>query len=103
MLQGKAKEDFEKWLMNGNDGVSNFGRTIELTRLYFLSLKETCQQALIIDWFDSVGIYINIISYTKNKYRIVIRTNYDEVYTTRSEATTKAIAKAVEIFNQLNK
>lgn len=53
-MNGQAKIDFEKWLMDGNDGVSNFCRTIELTRFHFLALKETCQLALIIEWFDTL-------------------------------------------------
>jgi hypothetical protein len=109
MLNGKAKEGFEKWLMNGNDGVSNFGRTIELTRVYFLSLKKTCQQALIIEWFDSVGIYINIENlYYQSWWSFKVKNcpkTFNEVVmvSTRTEATTKAIEKSVEIFNQLNK
>ena len=107
MLNGKAKEKFEKWLMNGNDGVSNFGRTIELTRVYFLSLKETCQQALIIDFFDSVGIYIGIVRFNVGSGYFESRIHYQGglffTSISRTEATTQAIEKASEIFNQLNK
>jgi hypothetical protein len=114
MLNGKAKEDFEKWLMDGNDGVSNFGRTIELTRVYFLSLKETCQQALIIDFFDGVGIYISVnylsihsdLRTAKGFQSLVCYKNLSTMFRevkTRTEATTQAIEKASEIFNQLNK
>jgi hypothetical protein len=98
MIQGKAKDEFEKWLMNGNDGVSNFGRTIELTRLYFLSLKETCQQSLIIDWFST-------LKYKGQDFWLYVFEFYYEQRIdsmTISDINTKSIEKAVEIFNQLN-
>jgi len=112
ILTDKCKEQFELWLMNGNDGVSNFGRTIKLTRIYFLSLKESCQHALIIEFFDSVGIYINTshIPFSK-EFRVEVR-EYDNTFlsscdyipfNTRTEATQSAITKANEIFNNLNK
>ena len=99
MLQGKAKEEFEKWLMNGNDGVSNIGRTSKLTRLYILSLKETCQQALINEWFSS-------LKYKGQDFWLYVFEFYYEQRIdsmTISDINNQAIEKAVEIFNQLNK
>ena len=50
ILTGKAKEDFEKWLDSDEDNLCG---------LDLFQLNETCINALIIDWFDSVGIYID--------------------------------------------
>lgn len=88
-LSGKCKEEFEY-----NYNMSNFNE-----------LSETLQNALIIDFFDGVGIYIEI----KNKFGqrkqcqrfsfIVKNYNSGFLFNSRTEATNAAIEKAVEIFN----
>jgi len=111
MLQGKAKEEFFKWINslncvdNPNPDVCNF----EVEN--FINLSQTCQNALIIEWFDSFGIYIEVgganyrgVEFWYNIQELkTINGHNGEYFNTRSEATTKAIEKAVEIFNQLNK
>jgi hypothetical protein len=69
--------------------------------------------ALIIEWFDSVGIYIyvDIARFSQSEYGSTATIWYNgfrkfyeiDNFKTRKETTTQAIEKAVEIFNQLNK
>ena len=93
MLQGKAKEEFFKKYMF--DDMS------------FALLTPIYQNALIIEWFDSVGIIITINYWIEASYTISNRNGDKDIYSgicgkTRTEATTRAIEKAVEIFNKLN-
>lgn len=81
-LTGKCKEAFEY-----NFNMSNFNE-----------LSETLQNALIIDFFDSVGIYVNVLKYN-DKWKIIADTQFRYLFESRQEATKAAIAKAVEIFN----
>lgn len=93
LLTGKAKEDF----LNKHGHKEH-----EIDDLYLY--------ALIIEWFDSVGIYISIIVdlnfededlmffYNNVRYN----NNYICVtldFKTRQEATESAITKANEIYN----
>jgi hypothetical protein len=112
MLNGKAKEEFEKWFFNyyNKDKIS-----VAMVNhdVIFKSLQEIVQQSYIISWFDSVGIYIyiDIARFSQSEYGStatiwynVFRDFYEiDNFKTRNQATTKAIEKAVEIFNQLNK
>lgn len=104
-LTGKAKEDFLK-----SNGKKEAWINIMLP-IY--------QQALIIEWFDSVGIIINIeasfdLSGVYNRgfdYQILdekathqvksyfVGSNKD-CYPTRQEATEQAIIKANQIYNE---
>ena len=55
ILTGKAKEDFEKWLTKG---MSSFAHDMEIE---FFNQKSSVEKyALIIEWFDGVGVYIFI-------------------------------------------
>lgn len=92
-MNGQAKIDFEKWLMNGNDGVSNFGRTIKLTQFNFLSLNEICQHALIIEFYQQQKRF----DWERLFYEEYRKTNFIN----SKLATEKAIEKAVEIYNNL--
>ena len=104
-LNGKAKEDF---------GIFVFKKYKIATWDDFYKLPLVCQQALVIDFFDSVGIYISIEVYNKPDattwYETYVSTkslldwsltyDWNELFNSRPEATEKAIEKAVEIFNQ---
>jgi len=71
-------------------------------------LPDSLIDSLIIEFFDSVGIYIQIwsydyngnfdsdIKYDKEKYEVS-----EEIFKTRTEATNEAIIKANQIFNEL--
>lgn len=113
ILTGKAKEDFLKWCKQD----ANWMQTYEDIFLH----------ALIIEWFDSIGIIITIsedsfnyvdeeetkdywysvFSYFIKKYSDIEDglNNYEEYYDTeefsnRQESTKKAIIKANEIYNE---
>ena len=79
----------------------------EESKIWFNYQDERFQNALIIEFFDSVGIYIFIEcgTYVREpyfKYRIV--TDHDQEvsfkYNSRQEATEQAIQKANEIYNK---
>ena len=99
ILTGKAKEDFIK---------TKIGNEISL----FESMLPIYSNALIIEWFDSIGIYI-IISPSDNPknwfYTILgedILSPFYQMYQSlddfenRQEALTEAIKKANEIYNE---
>lgn len=89
--------------------LSDFGDQCTLQYKNFIKLPETCQNALIIEFFDSVGIFIYTIPSlrTKNKwtYRVFkslfqdFTNQVSYIYKSRTEATNKAIEKANEIYN----
>ena len=99
ILTGKTKEDFFNWLdnqgVNGID-ISNW----EFEKFHLLS--NVSQNALIIEWFDSVGIYITSDYFELNKgfYSEILDSNFAIVKPTRQEALTEAIKKANEIYNE---
>lgn len=93
ILTGKTKADFlkeNKWV----------------EELLFHEVDEIYINALIIDWFDSVGIYVFIeramyLEVPNFIYRIETEDNLHEGYreSKRKEATQQAIIKANEIYN----
>ena len=102
ILTNKSKEDFFNWLDNqGVNGIDVSNWEFEKFQL----LSNVSQNALIIDWFDSVGIYVNSSGLTLSKTFISdvsvndnCEYNYDG-FRTRKEATEQAIKKANEIYN----
>lgn len=127
ILTGKAKEDFEKWTQNTHDDCGN-GQTgkrlfyIESiddykfikTEHYIHNIGDSMLHALIIEWFDSVGIYITIEGvfdrmlgyhrgyevhiYQDGKQPISLFDNED-VFNIRQEAAKQAIIKANQVYN----
>ena len=86
ILTGKAKDDFSY-----NYNMSDFN-----------GYSETLQNTLIIDFFDSVGIYINIRR-TNNEFISYITNDESSFYKKiRQEALSEAIKKANEIYNNKN-
>lgn len=100
-LNGKAKEDFNKWVIQEYPILRHINITEDKL---FVSLSN----ALIIEWFDSVGIYIQIDcgnlkhDNTNNVYFQggVLKNEFGSVFNTRKEATEEAIKKANEIYNK---
>lgn len=99
-LTGKCKEEFNEYYdeMRWN-----------LDDMDFKNLPESCQNAIIIEFFDSVGIYISIHYETfGNHYfnamvtRNHLTTNLRTDSISRTEATNAAIIKANEIYNENN-
>ena len=94
ILTGKAKEDFKRWLDEEYD-------------LHYYNIQSDLYlNALIIEWFDSVG-YIIIIGHNsliKKFYYCIEKIFYDcGTQSTRQEATIEAIKKANELYNLKNK
>ena len=108
ILTEKAKEEFFNWLDNqGVNGIDICNWEFEKFHL----LSNVSKNSLIIEWFDSVGIYI-IISPSDNPknwfYTILgedILSPFYKMYQSlddfenRQEALTDAIKKANEIYN----
>ena len=97
MLSSKAKEDFETWLEQYHEVFYRSG-------FHFTDLPQSMQSGVLLEFFDSVGIYIEIevnlkpISYTS---RVLNDRGYYYHYTleTREEALKEAFKKAEEIYN----
>ena len=103
ILNGKAKEEFLKYYDTSTIKFLIDGKDFDDLPLYF-------QQSLLVNWFDSVGIYIvNLVRNVKNKHNFSYDIQFDinrielclEWFLSRQEATTEAIKKANEIFNSL--
>lgn len=104
ILTGKAKDDFLKW--------------VALNRNILADYHENHVISDMVDWLDSVGLYINItphigggadVFYSEliwrdenfiDRYEEI---NFGEHLNTRQEAYKQAIIKATEIYNNLNK
>ena len=99
ILTGKASKDFIKWL--------HFKHNLQPYNLF----NEIIQYALIIEWFDSVGIFVSI-NYV-DFYNEIRNDKGFETYVTnkglsvkfrsvsiRQEAIKQAIKKANEIYNE---
>ena len=101
ILTGETKLDFERWLHSNDvlikDGIYDDTYLTDV----FDKLPLNLQYALIIEWFDSVGIYINSDYFELNKwfYSEVLDSNFAIVKPTRQEALTEAIKKANEYYN----
>lgn len=116
-MEGKAKEAFEKWYLEKSRlhmGVDNpyYDDTLLLS---FYKTLDTIKNAYIIEWLDSVDIYIFTRRLTMSlefKEWYFIITNSDGVHLnnhvskesrilkdSRQLATEAAIKKAVEIYN----
>ena len=100
ILTEKAKEDFLEY-------YNNHSIKYLLSWTDFDDLPLVVKNALIIEWFDSVGIYINIENlYYQSWWYYKVKQcpdTYEQVImqNTRQDAIEKAIEKANEIYNNL--
>lgn len=95
MLNGKAKYDFERW-------------RFEISNLDYNLLPKYLKQALIINWFDSIGLNILLTCEYDFGYQILedrygIEEEVKKWYETRELANESAIKKANEIYNNKNR
>ena len=113
ILTGKAKEDFENYVLNKNLGhdsevlISVYNQ--ETLFIDYKNVKKTLLNALIVEWFDSVGICIDrdcinmemVITDFRdiNEEQIIIDCNHLEF---PKGWWKKAIKKANEIYNNKN-
>ena len=108
ILTGKAKEDFENYILNENLRhnsevlISVYNQ--ETLFIDYKDVKKPLLNALIIEWFDSVGIYITSDYFELNKgfYSEILESNFEIIKPTRQEALAEAIKKANEIYNNKN-
>ena len=108
ILTGKTKEDFENYVLNKNLGhdsevlISVYNQ--ETLFIDYKDVKKTLLNALIIEWFDSVGIIITSDYFELNKgfYSEILESNFEIIKPTRQEALAEAIKKANEIYNNKN-
>ena len=98
MLTGKSKRTFLKWL---KIRVNSTLHEIDKIEFWFNLQDESFKITLIIEWFDSVGIYITSDYFELNKgfYSEILDSNFAVVKSTRQEALTEAIKKANEYYN----
>lgn len=101
ILTGKCREDFLRYY---GDEISH----LDEIEYDFLLDSSIIRNAYYVDFFDSVGIYINIENlYYQSwwSYKVKIIPNIFEekvMVKTRQEATEQAIKKANEIYNNKN-
>ena len=96
-MKGKAKEDFEKWF-------NHLPMSLDLcySKVEFKHLTDSMQWGVIVDFFDSVGITIQIAFFDSdfNIFDVFINDILtSKEHKSRQEARTKAIEKANEIYN----
>ena len=96
ILTGHAKEDF----------ISFMCKTYPNIRWHdYENMNDSMINALIIEWFDSVGIYIAVEPKKEFKnvyYDVSINFELHSVWSSRLQATNEAITKANEIYNTSN-
>lgn len=103
MLTGKCKEDFEYWLLKvRNEKIQDGSIEYDLYYVFKYIVPESCRKELIIEFFDSVNIYVNAIRYSGN-FKPIANYELQEVCSTRQEALYSAINEANKIYNHLNK
>jgi len=97
--------------MNGKAKIDFFNQC-KYSELGFSELPKVCQQALIIEWLDSVGIYVNINREISNVnlwcFDLTFKKNLDHKvgenwFDNRQESTEKAIETAINIYNEKQK
>ena len=100
ILTGKNKRTFLKWL---KIRVNSTLHEIDNIEFWFNLQDESFKITLIIEWFDSVGIYVNAeLDYLHIVWFPTINNdwNFEErEFETRQEAIKEAIKKANEIYN----
>ena len=103
-LTGKCKEEFKKWYRQYIKNQNGRRKLIDGTYYTFFShfLTDAMQYGVMVDFFDSVGMWIEICKFPSNMQWYYMIDDSAEIndYETRHEARTAAIAKANEIFNK---
>ena len=101
MLTGKSKITFLKWL---KIRVNSTLHEIDNIEFWFNLQDESFKITLIINWFDSVGIYVNAeLDYLHIVWFPTINNNWnfeEHEFETRQAAIKEAIKKANEIYNE---
>lgn len=98
ILNGKAEEDFKKWFIETKDLYDSYENELRL-------MSDTGLNALIIEFFDSVGVYIDVRiefndSFVLKTFDSYAEDDYVGNFSNRQEATKQAIKKANDIYNE---
>ena len=99
-LTEKAKEQFEKWLLDHemhNQGGYNFDYP-----KWFSALHPSFQWGVYQDWADSIKFELRVtVNHGSGWYEVLINIpEYWNSYPTRQEARNAAIEKLNEIINE---
>lgn len=98
-LSGKAEKEFKEWYENPKREAWAILRSYK----YFLTLPESMQWGVYVDFFDWVGVYISLESESPSRFKIDVWSSeiieeFDDLES-REEARIKAIELANEIYN----
>lgn len=108
MLTDKAKIDFEKWYFkkyckSSKPFIKLYPHEYsEVYDWFYETLTFSFQYGVYIEWFDSVGITIEVSKYNEIRFQSGIFESdelYDHVFSTRKKAIKSAIQKANELYN----
>lgn len=108
-LNGKAKQYFLDYYWKNYIGKTRFLNQKSETDEFFNSLYPTFQNALIIDFFDSSGVFISIIpiiyqNERLNCFHVEINNKFvgqKRIHSRNFNSRTEAILRAVEFANVL--
>ena len=93
-LNGKCKEEFEKWFYNNTNKVLDLINTND-----FYLYPESMQYGVYVDFFDIQNVSIGLEFFYKEKQQWYKSHPYCSGFKTRQEARQSAIQRANEIFN----
>lgn len=106
-LTGQCKKDFEKWYI---DNIMNYKLPFEkhsYNNIGFYTLSHSMQYGVLVDFFDSVGMYIEDISINDSDFTFQIwnKESKKSIANGKEEfkrqiAREQAITKAKEIYNK---
>lgn len=108
ILIGKALEDFNKWNYDNDFGYIDHEPTSLV--VHFEDLDEFLRNTIIINWFDSIGIYIEIdlIHKEDNIKAFTFSLSFqdyfaycDKEFPSRGEAIERAIINVNKIYNTI--
>ena len=108
ILTDKCKKDFERWYRDNDfEFCIGYPNGLDDTDMCedFYDLPLSYQYGVYVDFFDSVGIDLDVFL-LRNRFCIMVINKGDEVcselskYRTRHEARGEAIKKANEIYNK---
>jgi len=106
-LIGECKEDFDNWYELHYEAIGLRSIDDEFYIDGFYELPESMQYGIYVDFFDSVGLFPNIMPLINDNNERVFQSYQDEnhiqTFDTRLEARAAAIQKANEIYNLDNK
>jgi len=103
-LTGKCKEDFEMYLKkeyghllmrSGEDKTYLY----DLLKASHINKIDSLLNSVIIEFFDSTWIYVNVLRYN-DKWKMIIEGQFRYTFDSRQEALNEAILKANQLYNE---